>query len=239
VDVPPFNDWRLDVAVDGDRFLRLRTPLFTGLASAHFRLRGTLGDPRATGEAVVNEGKVLLPFATFNVRQGDVRLTETNPFEPRISLVGTSRRFGYDLRMEVSGTVEKPRLTFSSTPPLESEQVLLMVMAGETPQNEMTYTSRDRAARLGAYLGQSLLKQLGGNPEATERLSVTVGERISRQGRETYGVEYELTPRWSLVGEYDEFDEYNVGVKWRVWSEKDANEERKDQKTETENDGNE
>jgi translocation and assembly module TamB len=228
VEIPPFDAWRLDVEVDGDRFLRLRTPIFNGLASSHFRLRGTLGDPRATGEAVIDEGKVLLPFATFTVRQGDVRLTEANPFEPRISLVGTSRRYGYDLRMEVSGTVDKPRVTFSSTPPLESEQVLLMVMAGETPQNEMSYTSRERAARLGAYLGQSLLKQLGGDPESSERFSMTVGERISRQGRETYGVEYELTPRWSLVGEYDEFDEYNLGVKWRVWSERDQEKDGKE-----------
>jgi translocation and assembly module TamB len=230
VEAPPFDEWQLDVTVDGDRFLRLRTPVFAGLASAHFRLRGTLGDPRATGEAVINQGQVLFPFATFAVRQGEVRLTEANPFEPTISLMGTSRRYGYDLRMEMSGTVEKPLLTFSSTPALESEQVLLMVMAGEAPQNEVTYTGRQRAARLGTYLGQSLLGQLGADPSGSERLSVTVGERVSRRGRETYGVEYELTPRWSLVGEYDEFDDYNVGVKWRVFSEKKAEEEANAQK---------
>lgn len=218
VELLPFADWRLDVAVEGERFLRLRTPVFNGLTSARFRLGGTLRDPRAIGEAVVNQGRVLLPFATFEVRQGDVRLTQTNPFEPRIALIGTSRRYGYDLRMELRGTAEKPELTFTSTPPLESEQVLLMVMTGETPQNEVTYSGRERAARLGAYLGQSLLRQLGGDPEKDDRLTIAVGERISRQGRETYNAEYELNPRWSLVGEYDEFDEYNVGVKWRVWA---------------------
>ncbi|MDF3059084.1 MAG: hypothetical protein K0R17_3299, partial [Rariglobus sp.] len=226
VEVPPFNEWQLDVSVEGDRFLRLRTPVFNGLASTHVRLHGTLGDPRATGEAVINEGKVLLPFATFVVRQGWVRLTETNPFEPQISLIGTGRRYGYDLRMEIRGTADKPQLTFSSTPALESEQVLLMVMAGETPQNEVSYTGRERAARLGAYLGQSLLKQLGGDPEATERLSVSTGERVSRQGRETYDIEYALNPRWAVVGEYDEFDEYNLGLKWRVLSEKKTEEEK-------------
>lgn len=228
VDVLPFSDWLLDVAVDGDRFLRLRTPVFNGLTSARFRLGGTLGEPRAIGEAVVNEGRVLLPFATFEVRQGEVRLTETNPFEPTIALIATSRRYGYDLRMELRGTAEKPELTFTSTPPLESEQVLLMVMTGETPQNETSYSGRERATRLGAFLGQSLLRQLGGDPEATERLSISVGERISRQGRETYNAEYRLNPRWSLVGEYDEFDEYNLGVKWRVWSERKTEETNDD-----------
>lgn len=220
VDIPPFAAWPVDVKIDGDRFLRLRTPVFNGLASAHFRLRGTLGDPRASGEVTVDQGQVLLPFASFAVRQGSVRLAEADPFTPQLSLVGTGRSFGYDLRMELTGTAEKPNLTFYSTPSLESEQVLLMVMAGETPRNEITYTAGERAARLGTYLGQSLLWQLGADPAATDRLSIRVGERVSRRGRETYGMEYELDPRWSLVGEYDEFDEYNLGVKWRVYSSK-------------------
>ncbi|MET0263708.1 MAG: translocation/assembly module TamB domain-containing protein, partial [Rariglobus sp.] len=220
VAIAPFNAWVLDVDVRGDRFLRLRTPVFTGLVSANFKLSGTLGDPRSIGEAVINQGQVLLPFANFTVRQGGVRLSEAEPFEPKISLIGTGRRYGYDLRMEVSGTAERPRLVFTSTPTLESEQVLLMVMAGEAPQNEVTYSGSERAARLGAYLGQTLLSQLGSDPAAADRFSITIGERISRQGRETYGVEYTLDPRWSLVGEYDEFDEYNLGVKWRVLTEK-------------------
>lgn len=230
VTLPPFNNWPIDVTVDGDRFMRLRTPVFNGLASAHFRLRGTLGDPRLNGEAIINQGQVLLPFATFNVRQGGVRITEANPFEPALSLIGTGRSFGYDLRMELSGTIEKPVLLFFSTPALESEQVLLMVMAGETPQNEITYTAAERAARLGTYLGQSLLWQLGADPSKTDKLSINVGERVSRHGRETYGIEYELNPLWSLVGEYDEFDEYNLGVKWKVFTSKPETKEAVDAK---------
>jgi translocation and assembly module TamB len=147
-----------------------------------------------------------------------------------VSLIGIGRSFGYDLRMELSGTVEKPVLTFFSTPSLESEQILLMVMAGETPQNEITYTAGERVARLGTYLGQSLLWQFGANPESADKLSVKVGERVSRHGRETYGLEYELTPRWSVIGEYDEFDEYNLGVKWKVYTSKPDPKEAADAK---------
>jgi translocation and assembly module TamB len=31
-------------------------------------------------------------------------------------------------------------------------------------------------------------------------------------------VDYKLGTRWWLVGEYDVFDDYNAGVKWRVIS---------------------
>jgi translocation and assembly module TamB len=225
VDVAPLRDWELEVDVQGDRFLRLRTPLFNGTASARFRLGGTLGDPRAIGEATINEGQVRLPFANFAVRQGAVRLTEADPYEPQLAIDGTARRFGYDLRMELGGTASRPNLVFTSSPPLESEEVLLLVMTGEVPGDEFAYTGTQRAVRLGTYLGQSLLGQLGGDPARAERLSLTTGERVSRQGRETYGFSYELDHRWSLVGEYDEFDDYNVGVKRRLFAREPKPEE--------------
>ena len=51
-------------------------------------------------------------------------------------------------------------------------------------------------------------------------MSVESGEKISRQGRETYDIEYKLTDRWSVTGEYNEYDEYNAGVKWRAFGGK-------------------
>ena len=141
--------------------------------------------------------------------------------------MGTVRRLNYDLRMEASGPASAPSLMFSSSPPLESAQVLLMVMAGEAPHDEVTYSDRQRVARLGSFLGQSLLASFGGESEAGERVSLSAGENISRQGRETYGIEYRLSDRWSVVGEFDEFDEFNVGLKWRVFSKGGTREERK------------
>lgn len=217
VENPPLDAWRLDVTVEGDQFMRLRTTLFNGVASARFHLGGTLGDPIAFGEAIIDEGRVRLPFANFDVQEGRVTLSRENPYEPQLWVAATARRYGYDLRMEVTGGASAPVLALSSSPPLEHGQVLLMVMAGQAPKQEVTYTDQQRATRLGTYLGQSLLAGLG-DSENAERLSISSGEKVSRQGRETYDIEYQLSDKWSLTGEYDEFDDYNAGVKWRVYS---------------------
>ena len=227
VEAAPYDAWRLDVAVQGEKFLKLRTALFNGVASAKFQLSGTLGEPVARGEATIDEGVVKLPFATFAVQEGRVSLTPEQGVEPQVWFVGTVRRLNYDLRMEASGPASAPVLVFSSSPPLESGQVLLMVMAGESPRDEVSFSDRQRMARLGTFLGQSLLASLGGDSEAGERLSLSTGENVSRQGRETYGIEYRLSDRWSVVGEYDEFDDFNAGVKWRVFSKGGSKEERK------------
>jgi len=223
---PPLDAWRLNVAVQGEEFLRLRSTVFVGLASARFRLTGTLGDPRATGEAVVETGQVLLPFATFKVERGLVRLTEADPYSLGLFVSGTARRYGYDLRMEITGSAAQPVVRFSSSPPLDAKQVLLMVTAGEMPHDEIVYGASQRVAGLGAYLGQSLISGFGGDATEAERLSIATGERVSRQGRETYNVEYQLSDRFTLVGEYDEFDDFNAGVRWHVFAPEKAPEKK-------------
>ncbi len=231
VDTPPMNLWTLAVEVTGERFLRLRTPVFSGVASARFRLGGTLGEPRAIGEVAIDEGQIRMPFASFQVRQGFVRLTEANPYEPAIYLRGTGRRLGYDLAMELEGTGASPNLTFSSSPALDSEQVLLMVMTGAAPRNEISNTSTQRVAQIGAYLGQTLLGSFGSEAADADKLSIAAGEKISRGGKETYDIEYKLSDRWAVSGEYNEFDEFNAGLKWRAFPR--ATEEEKRKKAET------
>jgi translocation and assembly module TamB len=221
LETPPLNTWGLDVKVMGERFLRLRTPVFNGTATSRFRLSGTLGQPQIAGEAIIDEGNIRLPFASFEVRQGELRLT-AGQIEPQIWVVGTTRRYGYDLRMELSGNASSPNLVFSSSPPLEAEQVLLMVMAGEAPSNEISTTDRQRVARFGAFFGQSLLGSLGGDPTGPDRLTISSGGDISEQGRETYSIEYKLADRWALTGEYDEFDDYYGGLKWRIFPKKEG-----------------
>ncbi|MEO7413892.1 MAG: translocation/assembly module TamB domain-containing protein [Opitutaceae bacterium] len=222
IESPPLDSWRLSVEVRGDQFLRLRSAVFVGVASARFHLGGTLGEPRATGEAVVDSGQVLLPFASFRVEQGTVRLTESDPYSLQLFLAGTSRRYGYDLRMELTGTATEPVVTFSSSPPLDAKQVLLMVTAGEVPHDTVTYGATQRAAKLGTYLGQSLFTNLGGDASEADRFTLSTGERVTREGgKETYNIEYRINDRLTAVVDLrDEFDEKNIGLKWRLFAPK-------------------
>ncbi len=224
VEATPVNTWTLAVDVTGDQFLRLRTPVFTGVASARFRLAGTLGEPRAIGEITIDEGMVRMPFAAFQVTQGSVRLTEADPYEAAVYLRAAGRRYGYDLTMEIDGNASQPNVVFTSSPALDSEQVMFMVMTGTAPSSEISKTATQRAANIGIFLSQSLLGSLGADAADADRLSVSTGEKISRQGEETLDIEYKLSDRWTITWEKNEFDEYNAGVKWRVFGGRRARE---------------
>ena len=225
VEVEPFRDWTLGVELRGPRAIRIHTPVFQGVASARFRLGGTLGEPRAVGELTVDEGKVLFPFATFTVQLGAIRLSEADPYHPQLSVNAQSRYHDYLLHLEASGPLESPQVLLSSNPSLEAAQLLLMVTSGQSPETDQAAASgTQRLARLGTFLGQGLI--LGSGTDAS-RLELSSGSRVSRQGRETYEFTYRLNDRWALVGEYDEYDEYNAGVKWRAYVQEGEKSEKK------------
>jgi translocation and assembly module TamB len=218
VDSPVLGKWLLDVQLTAQRSLRARTTLFTGTASAQFDLSGTLQDPRAVGILRVDQGQISLPFATFDVQVGTVRLTADDPFHPRVDVSASARRSDYDLRMSATGPADAPVLTFTSNPALPSDQVLLLVMAGQMPSsNGAIGATQSQVAGLGAYFGQSIFSGLSGDGNS-DRLTISSGQEISVKGKPTYQVEYRVAPRWWLVGQYDQFDDYNAGVKWRVYS---------------------
>lgn len=225
VTAEPFRDWKLALSVSGSRFLIIRTPLFSGVVSGKIDLSGTLFEPIAIGQVTFDQGMVSFPFVSMRLKSGAVRLTQADPYSPQLSLIAESRTLGYDVRMEVSGTASDPTLVFSSTPSLSSEQVLLMVMAGEMPHSDINYSGTQRAQQLGLYLGKSLLSNFSGDPTAAERLIITSGENVTESGKETFSAEYLLNDRWSLIGEIDEFDDYNMGVKRRLIFKKKPNAE--------------
>jgi translocation and assembly module TamB len=227
VDAEPFRHWPLAVEVRAPGTVRVRTTVYNGTASANFQLGGTLGEPRAVGELTVDQGQVLFPFATFKVKQGAVRLREADPFHAVVSLNATSQRRDYQLRLEMTGELPAPNVALSSTPVLEAADVLLLVMTGLPPASVTTtaVSSGPRLALLGAYLGRGWFQDLGFGGE--DRLEISSGEHVSEQGRETYEFEYKLGKRWSLQGEYDQFDCYNAGLKWRVFTEESTPLEKK------------
>ena len=218
VDIPPFDQWALDIRIRGRDFLTVRSTVFSGILGTTLRLGGTLREPEATGEIELRRGTLRFPFGRLALDQGVITLTEDNPFLPLLAIRASGRVFGYDINLDVSGTAEDPVVLFTSTPPLSSEEILLMVTAGELPARELEFTGQQRATRLALYLGQNLLYGLTGDEAESERLSIEGGRNISRQGRETYLIEYRLRERLHLLGEYDEFDAVNVGLRFRLFS---------------------
>jgi translocation and assembly module TamB len=217
----PWAGWRLDVNVDGEKFLRVRGPLFRGIISTTFKLEGTLKEPQPLGEARIVSGAVTFPFGSLSVQQGFVTMASDDPHRLKLYVVATAERMNYDVRMTVTGFADEPIIQFSSTPSLSSEQIVLMLTTGQVPPGALatTTTTQRRAQGLVLFVGKNFLSELGfGGGAGEDRLTFRSGEQVTASGQPTYTVEYKLTDRWTLVGEYDRFSQYNLDLKWRVFS---------------------
>jgi translocation and assembly module TamB len=220
VEAEPWAEWRLNVNVQGDKFLRVQTPLFHGTVSTVLTLEGTLKDPLALGQVKIDPGSsVSFPFSSLDVKQGFILLTSEDPYRPQLYLTAEARRFGYDIKMEATGPVDDAVPQFSSIPGLSSEEIVLMLTTGQIPRGVgVTATTQQRAQGLALFVGKNLLSDLGFGGGGGDRLTVRSGEEISESGRPTYDIEYKLTGKWSVIGEYDRFDQYNLNIKYKLYS---------------------
>ncbi|WOO39433.1 translocation/assembly module TamB domain-containing protein [Rubellicoccus peritrichatus] len=218
VEDEPMSRWRLDVKIIGSDFLRVRTPVFEGKVTADFDLSGRMREPFAFGQASISKGIVMFPFANFRVQNGTVTVTQDDPYQPQLDVTATSRAYGYDLTMRLTGTPDDPQLAFSSTPSLEAGDILLMVTAGQIPDDN-SRSSQSRLAGLGVFVGNTILVDLGLVDPLDDRLQVFIAEDISEGGRDTIRVIYRINEIWAVVGQYDRFDAYTLDFKWTIYEE--------------------
>ena len=225
---PPFfsleaeyvRQWELDLNIQGDRFLRVQSPFFRGRISSDLRLLGTLEEPFLNGALTIPSGTVLFPFGNIRLQQGEVRFAPANPYDPQLDISGEAETMGYTIRMDVSGSAYDPQLQFGSNPPLAQEAIILMLTAGIMPSDDIGASGGAVGQRLAMYLGRGLISDLftGTEESWTRNLDIRSGGTTSESGRDTYRIEYRLTEDFSIFGENDVFDEYNVGLRWRFYT---------------------
>ena|GEM_PF-5771556 len=213
----PFSDWHLDIDIKGHDFMRVRTPVFQTRLSADLSMSGTFESPIPEGAITLHSGYVKFPFANLGVDRGTISLSRADPFTANLNILASGRAYGYDVKLKIQGTSDEPELVFSSSPSLESGEIVLLVTTGRLPSEDSS--SGKQLGALGVFLGSNLLTELGmDDSKIQERLSVKVGEDVTESGKETVEVEYKLDDRWSVIGQYDRFDEFDVDLKWKIYS---------------------
>ncbi|MFP4427189.1 MAG: translocation/assembly module TamB domain-containing protein [Spirochaetaceae bacterium] len=212
----------LDVEVEGDRSFEIRNNLLETDLSLDLHIGGTMQVPVMTGRIFTQEALLRLPLTTLEIRQLAITFPSANPFQPNLEARGRSRMRGYELVVRASGELPAVEIEVSSTPPLPRDEALLLLTTGYADVGERE-TEEQAVRAVGEFLGRQLIEVLLAEDVVDEdiaaRVEVAVGRRMSDSGEEVIEVEYRLSEeeRWFLSFERDRFDEYNLGVSWRLW----------------------
>lgn len=206
---PSIADWRFDLQIVGDSFMRVRSPYFRTQLTANFDLGGTFSEPLLLGSVRTVAGEVRFPGATVRISSGEAYIEQSHPNVVQLNLNGIAQKASYVITMDVSQTLEDPQIHFQSTPTLSNASIVRLLTTGSL--------SGGGSSAVGLYLGQGLLGAGGLDDQLSDRLTVDVGEEISRSGESTVGVRYDLSEDFFLEGGYDVYDAYNLDLIWSLF----------------------
>ena len=204
VDEEPFADWRCDLTIEGQDFLRVRSSIFSTELSANLRLTRTLGNPLLLGSVRASSGRVRFPGMGMRIESAEAFITPDRPNLLQIEADAVGQNRLYVVTMNVSGSTDNPQIQFSSTPSLSNAQIIRLLATGSLEGGG--------AGAIGLYLGQALLGPGTGEETLADRLTVEIGQEVTENGRSTVEVTYRLNDRWSIEGEYDRYDTYNLNL---------------------------
>jgi translocation and assembly module TamB len=209
IDEAPFSQWGVDLRIEGDRFLRVRSPYFQSILSAGLSLTGRLEDPRLLGSIRIDEGTLSFPGAKMRLDSGEAFIEAAEPDVLQLDLGGAARTRTHVVTMDVSGSAIDPQIQFGSTPPLDNASILRLLTTGST--------TGGGAGSVGLYLGRGLLGPGGMSESFADRITIDVGEGTTRSGKDTVGVRFDVNDDVYLQGEYDEYDSYNSDLVWSIF----------------------
>jgi len=194
----PLRNLQLDVVVHAERGLIVRNNLVATHANAQLHLGGTGFEPVLTGKVSTDEGTIRLGgLSKLEVEQARLDFLAGDPLNPTLDIALGQHLQGHDLLVTVTGTLRDPEVLLESSPPLPSEEVLVLVTTGQTmKQMEGHGVSRVVAIEAAKYLGQRLAEYLStSDPTETtamDRLTFEAATSPSRYHDDLYRVEYRV-----------------------------------------------
>lgn len=208
---PAVADWRFDLKLAGDAFMRVRSPYFRTQLSANFDLGGTFAQPLLLGSVRTIGGELRFPGAKMRITSGEAFIEPNQPNTVQLDFRGTTQKASKIISMHVTQTLDDPLIQFQSTPALSNAAIVRLLATGSATGGGV--------GAVGLYLGQGLLGAGGLDEQLSDRLTVDVGEETTRSGRNTVGARYDISEDYSLEGGYDVYDAYNLDFIWSIFRE--------------------
>ena len=223
----PLKDMTLNVAISSQQAIELKGEAFAGSLRPDLRLLGTGETPYLVGSLYLDEFIFKLPVTDIKTESSVITFHEKRPLFPELTLLGDCRVRGYDVTVSVTGPYHQPVVTLSSSPPLPADQLLLLVTTGKMPDSVDPEARQKAAFAVAQYFALHLLQRLFGEEDIDDtstsildRFEYESGQNVSYSGADTWEARFRvkgdlLSERDDLylVGQRDEFDGYNIGVR--------------------------
>jgi translocation and assembly module TamB len=166
---------RMDVRIETAPGVQFHTTLTQNLqAEANLMLRGTPDHPGMLGRVSVTSGEVVFFGTKYNIDQGSIAFYNPQKIDPILNLDLTTSVQGVDVSMNVSGHVERMKLTYHSDPPMQFSDLVSLLASGKLNTTDPVLAARQQPAQ------PQSLQQMGASTVLSEAVANPVSGRLQR-----------------------------------------------------------
>lgn len=205
--VPILDNMKLDVQVRTATSMAVRAAMAHNLElDANLQVRGTASQPGLLGRVTVTEGQLVFFNSTYTVNTGTISFYNPVRIEPMLNLSLNTQAQGVDVVLKVTGPIDNMKLTYTSNPPLQFQEIIGLLAAGQTPTSDPVILANQPAAPPQTFT------QMGESAVMTQALANPVASRLQR----VFGIsQISLDP---VFASGSELPEARIGLTQRISS---------------------
>ena len=172
---PLLDNLKLDVQVRSSPALAVQASLAENLQlDANLRIRGTATHPGVLGRITVTEGKLVFFGSTYTVNTGTIAFYNPIRIDPVLDLSLETEAKGVDVVLRATGPIDNMKLSYTSDPPLQFQEIVSLLAAGQTPTSDPTLLANQPSPPSQSF------QQMGESALVGKALADPIGSRLQR-----------------------------------------------------------
>ena len=125
------------------RFRRLWQRIFKSLPTCGYG--GTRRSPESPVSIQLSQGKLAFLGSTYQLSSGTISFYNPNKVEPLLDITLKTEAKGVAVVLSVTGPMDNLKLTYTSDPPLQFQEIVALLASGQTPTSDPTLLANQPA----------------------------------------------------------------------------------------------
>jgi translocation and assembly module TamB len=172
---PLLDNMKLDIRVQTAPSLGVQASLAQNLqANADLRLRGTAAHPGMLGRVNISEGQLVFFGSTYTVNSGTIGFYDPLRIAPVLNVSLQTQAKGVDVSLNVTGPVDNMKLSYTSDPPLQFQEIVSLLASGKTPTSDPTLLANQPSQPSQSF------EQMGESAIISKALADPLANRLQR-----------------------------------------------------------
>lgn len=214
----------LDIYLETQAPVEVKTAFFETQAHATVVLGGTVAQPLIGGCVELLQGSFAFPYKPLYIINGKLVLSPQQVDDPLIELTARNTINNYTVTMNVGGTLHQPKISFTSSPHLNEESIVRLLLTGAADGalylampsivmmhiESLLFGSDENLSKAQQFF-KNLLKHVKFIPSATEKgmqgaIEVNFTDRLRAKAQNAFN----LSDQTQLEVEYTVSDEMRI-----------------------------